>query len=48
MLVMSLAFIISAWLANFTYFAYLQLLHILTIAFLSKIIVRLITFAIYK
>ena len=44
---MSLVFTIRAWLVNFTYFAYLQFLHILTFSFLSKIIVRLITFAIY-
>ena len=36
MLVMSLVFAISAWLVNFTYFAYLQSLHILTFAFLVK------------
>ena len=47
MLVMSLVFTIRAWLVNFAYFEYLQFLHILTFAFLSKIIVRLITFAIY-
>ena len=47
MLVMSLVLTISAWLVNFTYFAYLQSLHILTFAFLSKSIVSLITFAIH-
>ena len=47
MLVMSSVFTISAWLVNFTYFAYLQFLHILTFAFSSKIIVRSITFAGY-
>ena len=47
MLVMSLVFTIGAWLVNFTHFAYLQFLHIITFAFLSKIFVRLITFAIY-
>ena len=36
MLVMSLVFTISAWLVNFTYFAYLQSLHILTFAFFVK------------
>ena len=36
MLVMSFVFTISAWLVNFTYFAYLQSLHILTFAFLVK------------
>ena len=46
MLVMFLFFMISAWLINSTYFAYLHFLHILTFACLSKIIVRLITFAI--
>ena len=44
---MSLVFTISAWLVNLTYFACLQFLHVLTFAFLKKIIVRLITFAIY-
>ena len=44
---MSLVSTISAWLVNFTYFAYLQFLHMLTFALLSKIIVRLITFAVY-
>ena len=48
MLVMSLVFTISASLVNFTYFAYLQFLHILTFAFLPKIIVRLITSAICR
>ena len=47
MLATSLVFTISAWLVNFTYFAYLQFLHILTFAFMSKIIIKLITFAIY-
>ena len=36
MLVMSLDFTIGAWLVNFTHFAYLQLLHILTFAFFVK------------
>ena len=47
MLVMSLLFTFSVWLVNLTYFAYLQFVHILTFAFLSKFIVRLITYAIY-
>ena len=33
---MSLVLSISAWLVNFTYFAYLQSLHILTFAFFVK------------
>ena len=33
---MSLVFTISTWLVNFTYFAYLQSLHILTFAFFVK------------
>ena len=36
MLVMSLDFTIGAWLVNFKYFAYLQLLHILPFAFFVK------------
>ena len=44
---MSLVLTISAWLVNFTYFAYLQSLHILAFAFFVKKYLSLITFAIY-